>query len=325
MRTLHLFAGAGGGLLADLILGHDPVAAVEWDPYCCAVLRERATEGWFPNLQVWEGDIRMFDASAWKGRVDCVSAGFPCQPHSVAGKRRGAVDDRNLWPEVVRCLREIRPPWVFLENVPGIVSNGFIGTVLGDLAGLGYDARWTVLGADRVGAPHRRDRWWCLAYANGIASKVQGNDFADAGEGGSGSGGRGRGRGNDRWKFEAEKDGNVADSKSGTRQRETPREAGHAPFSRQDVPNANGEGWPESTRGQFGSVQKEDGTPARSQSGGDDSTSERWDWWDIEPDLGRISNGVASRVDRLKGLGNGQVPPCAAAAWIILGGPSDTF
>ncbi|MBK8127346.1 MAG: DNA cytosine methyltransferase [Elusimicrobia bacterium] len=151
--------------MADLILGHEPIAAVEWDPYCCQILRERAAEGWFPGLQVFEGDIRLFDASAWKGRVDCVSAGFPCQPHSVAGKRRGALDDRNLWPEVVRVLGEIRPRWFFGENVPGLVSNGFIGTVLGDLALLGYDARWTCLGADQVGAPHRRDRWWCLANA----------------------------------------------------------------------------------------------------------------------------------------------------------------
>ncbi|MBK7546223.1 MAG: DNA cytosine methyltransferase [Elusimicrobia bacterium] len=153
--------------MADLILGHEPIAAVEWDPYCCQILRERAAEGWFPGLQVFEGDIRLFDASAWKGRVDCVSAGFPCQPHSVAGKRRGALDDRNLWPEVVRVLGEIRPRWFFGENVPGLVSNGFIGTVLGDLALLGYDARWTCLGADQVGAPHRRDRWWCLANATG--------------------------------------------------------------------------------------------------------------------------------------------------------------
>ena len=187
MRTLHLFAGAGGGLLADLILGHEPVCAVEWDAYCCQVLRERASEGWFPNLQVFEGDVRVFPASDWKGRVDCIHAGFPCQPHSVAGKRKGADDDRNLWPATAGIIGEIRPPWVFLENVPGLVSNGFIGTVLGDLARLGYDARWTVLGADQVGAPHRRDRWWCLAHAQGreINERKQG-DLGKASGGGKG-------------------------------------------------------------------------------------------------------------------------------------------
>ncbi|MBK8424396.1 MAG: DNA cytosine methyltransferase [Elusimicrobia bacterium] len=277
MKTLHLFAGAGGGLLADLILGHEPIAAVEWDPYCCQILRERAAEGWFPNLQVFEGDIRLFDASAWKGRVDCIHAGFPCQPHSVAGKRRGAVDDRNLWPEVVRVLGEIRPRWFFGENVPGLVSNGFIGTVLGDLALLGYDARWTLLGADQVGAPHRRDRWWCLAHAKGREiDERRSRDMGKATGCGKGINSPAGPGGQD-----------VADPKSGTRQ--------------------------------------EDGTPERSEFSGDDSTSKRWDWWDVEPDVGRVAHGVASRVDRLKGLGNGQVPPCAAAAWIILGGPSDTF
>ena len=170
MRTLHLFAGAGGGLLADIILGHEPVVAVEWDPYCCQVLRERATEGWFPGLHVFEGNVRVFNASDWKGKVDCIHAGFPCQPHSVAGKRKGHADDRNLWPEVVRVVGEIHPRWVFLENVPGIISNGFIRIVLRDLARLGYDARWTLLGANQVGAPHRRERWFALANINGVAA-----------------------------------------------------------------------------------------------------------------------------------------------------------
>lgn len=169
MKTMHLFAGAGGGLLADLILGHDPVAAVEWDPYCCAVLRERAAEGWFPNLQVYEGDVRLFNASDWKGRVDLIHAGFPCQDISVAGKRAG-VDEgtrSGLYREVLRCADEIRPKFLFLENVSAILSNG-LGAVLGDLASRGYDGRWCCIRASDVGAPHQRDRWWCLAYANGF-------------------------------------------------------------------------------------------------------------------------------------------------------------
>lgn len=170
LKTLHLFAGIGGGLLADIILGHKPICAVEWDSYCCSVLRERASEGWFPDLQVFDGDVRVFNASDWKGKVDIIHAGFPCQPHSVAGKRKGADDERNLWPEVVRVVGEIHPRLVFLENVPGIVSNRFIGTVLCDLAGLGYDVRWTCLGANQVGAPHRRERWFALANINSVAA-----------------------------------------------------------------------------------------------------------------------------------------------------------
>ena len=81
---MHLFAGIGGGLLADLILGHRPIVAVEWDKYACRILRERAADGWFPDLSVWEGDVRLFDPSEYKGRVDCIHAGFPCQDISVA-------------------------------------------------------------------------------------------------------------------------------------------------------------------------------------------------------------------------------------------------
>ncbi len=163
-NTMHLFAGAGGGLLADLILGHTPIVAVEWDAYACAVLRERAADGWFPSLHVHEGDIRSFGASEYSGRVDCIHAGFPCQDISIAGSGTGINGDRSgLYREVLRIADVVRPRFLFLENSPAIVSRG-LGVVLGDLATLGYDARWTVLAASDVGAPHQRERWWCLAF-----------------------------------------------------------------------------------------------------------------------------------------------------------------
>jgi DNA (cytosine-5)-methyltransferase 1 len=181
MRTMHLFAGAGGGLLADLILGHTPVCAVELDPYCCAVLRERSAEGWFPGLHVHEGDVRMFDPSDWEGRVDCVAAGFPCQDISVAGKQEGVADETRsgLYREALRVFRVIRPRYLFLENVAAILSCG-IGTVLGDLAGLGYSAKWCCLGADECGAPHRRKRWWCIASNSCEVGRVN-SVFQEAG------------------------------------------------------------------------------------------------------------------------------------------------
>lgn len=163
MKTLHLFAGAGGGLLADLILGHEPVCAVEWDKYCCQILRERAAEGWFPGLHVFEGDVKLFNASEWKSRVDCIHAGVPCQPWSVAGKRAGKDDERNLWPDTIRIIGEVGPRYVFLENAPGIVSwNGgeYLAWIFGRLASLGYGCSWDIIGASDVGAPHRRKRIW---------------------------------------------------------------------------------------------------------------------------------------------------------------------
>lgn len=177
MRTMHLFAGAGGGLLADLILGHQPVVAVEWEPYACQVLRERAADGWFPGLHVYEGDVRLFDPSEYAGSVDCIHAGFPCQDISLAGKQAGVEDGTRsgLYREVLRIAGIVRPRFLFLENVAAILSNG-LGTVLADLAALGYDTRWTCLRASEVGANHQRDRWWALARLPNANSADGGNE-----------------------------------------------------------------------------------------------------------------------------------------------------
>ena len=169
---MHLFAGAGGGLLADLILGHKPRVAVEWDAYCCQVLRERAADGWFPGLRVHEGDVRLFDPSEYAGSVDCIAAGFPCQDISVAGKGAGIGEGTRsgLYREVLRIAGIVRPRYLWLENVAAIVP--LLGTVVGDLAALGYDCRWCCLRASAVGAPHHRDRWWCLATMGDAAHEL---------------------------------------------------------------------------------------------------------------------------------------------------------
>jgi len=176
VKTMHLFAGAGGGLLADLILGHTPIVAVEWDKYACKVLRERSQDGWFPGLHVWEGDVRLFDPSEYAGQVDCIHAGFPCTDLSTAGKQEGLQGDTRsgLYREALRIVcvvNEIRrtlglqPIKIFLENVAAITSNG-LGTVLADLAALGYDCKWTCIRASDCGASHERDRWWLLGNSN---------------------------------------------------------------------------------------------------------------------------------------------------------------
>ena len=168
MRSLHLFAGAGGGLLADLILGHTPIAAVEINPYCCNVLRQRRDDGWFPGLRVHEQDIRLFDPSEYAGRVDLIAGGFPCQDISAAGKGAGITGERSgLWREFARIIGDVRPRFVFVENSPMLTLRG-LDVVLGDLAALGMDAVWTVVSAADAGAPHRRERIWILAHANGL-------------------------------------------------------------------------------------------------------------------------------------------------------------
>lgn len=176
MRVLHLFAGAGGGLLADLLLGHRIVGAVEIEDFPQRVLAQRQKDGLLPEFPIF-GDIRAFNAEyaeQYRGVADCVAGGFPCQPFSVAGKRASHADERNLWPETLRTIRLVRPRRVFLENVPGLLSargpdgGRYFASILGDLAEAGYVGRYGVLGADDAGAPHRRKRLWVVADAPDI-------------------------------------------------------------------------------------------------------------------------------------------------------------
>jgi DNA (cytosine-5)-methyltransferase 1 len=162
MNELHLFAGAGGGILAGQLLGHRCVCAVECEPYAQAVLVARQNDGAFPPFPIWD-DVRTFDGRPWRGLVDIVAGGFPCQDISTAGQGAGIDGEQSgLWSEMARIVGEVRPRFVFVENSPALTSRG-LGRVLGDLAALGFDARWGVLGAGHVGAPHQRDRIWIVA------------------------------------------------------------------------------------------------------------------------------------------------------------------
>ena len=165
MNELALFAGAGGGILGGHLLGWRTVCAVEWEPYAASVLVQRQNDGILPPFPIWD-DVQTFDGRPWRGIVDVVSGGFPCQDLSSAGKREGLDGARSgLWKEMARVVSEVRPRFVFVENSPMLINNG-LGRVLGDLSSLGFDARWTVMGANEVGAQHNRDRIWIVAHAN---------------------------------------------------------------------------------------------------------------------------------------------------------------
>ncbi len=146
------------------LLGFRPVCAVEKEPYCREVLLQRQRDRVLPLFPIWDR-IETFDGKEWRGKIDVVTGGFPCQPFSVAGKRKGADDERNLWPETIRIVKEVAPAYCFFENVPGLIRSGYFGQILEDLMDAGYDAEWCVLGADDVGAPHRRKRLWILAHS----------------------------------------------------------------------------------------------------------------------------------------------------------------
>lgn len=138
-NELALFAGAGGGVLGGILLGWHTVCAVEINPYAASVLVQRQNDGLLPPFPIWD-DIRTFNGGPWRGIVDVVSGGFPCQDISSAGSGKGIAGEHSgLWKEMARIIGEVRPHFVFLENSPILTSRG-LGTVLGNLAEMGYDA-----------------------------------------------------------------------------------------------------------------------------------------------------------------------------------------
>jgi DNA (cytosine-5)-methyltransferase 1 len=177
LNELSLFSGYGGLSLGLRLanLNTRTVAYVEWEKYPQEILKARIRDGFLDDAPIW-GDISTFRGEQFRGLVDIITAGFPCQPHSVAGARKSSEDSRNKWPDTLRVIREVAPRYVLLENVSGLLSSSvdertpaYGGVVVGQLTEIGYDCFWEVVGADDVGAPHRRKRWFCIgvAYSNG--------------------------------------------------------------------------------------------------------------------------------------------------------------
>ena len=214
--------------------------------------------------------------------VDLVCGGFPCQPHSTAGRRLGAADERDLWPEFRRLIRELRPRWVVAENVPGLLSidaGRFFGGLLRDLAALGFDAEWDCIPASAVGAPHRRDRVWVVAYPHGE---------------------RGCGRSQLAYPEEFTIGARLrSDAPSGQRRRRSVN-------GRCTLADAPGE------RSQQATERQEPREPVFKLGR---QTIAGCGHWLIEPNVGRVAHGVPARVDRLRGLGNAIVPQ--VAEWIF--------
>ena len=159
MNELALFAGAGGGILASRILGWKTICAVEIDYYCRQVLGARQHDGFIDPFPIWD-DIRTFDGTVWRGRIDVVSGGFPCQAYSTAARGANCADD--LWTEMRRVVAETAPRYVFAENP----SKAAIDCAADDLDAMGYETRCISLSANDLGADHVRRRYWLRAYAN---------------------------------------------------------------------------------------------------------------------------------------------------------------
>lgn len=160
MKMIDLFSGIGGFSLAAHWAGFETLAFVERDKFCQKVLQKN-----FPGTPIFD-DIIKFDGKQYNGAADIVCGGFPCQPFSTAGKRKGAEDSRHLWPEMLRVISEVRPKWVIGENVAGILtmdSGNLFESICLDLEAEGYEVQPYIIPAISVGAPHRRDRVWIVA------------------------------------------------------------------------------------------------------------------------------------------------------------------
>jgi len=242
LNELALFAGAGGGILGGKLLGWKTVCAVEIDAYCASILVARQNDEILEPFPIWN-DVRTFDGGRWRGIVDVVSGGFPCQDISIAGLGRGIDGERSgLWREMSRIIGEIRPRFAFVENSPALVTRG-LGRILGDLEEMGYNARWGIFSACSIGAPHSRERLFLLVYTN---------------------------------------------SKRLPRPKQSCQKKAEWPLDfRQTIRDL----W---------------------------SKTYRCDWWNNEPAVGRVANRMAHWVDRIKVIGNGQVPSVAANAFRIL-------
>jgi DNA (cytosine-5)-methyltransferase 1 len=303
METLHelaLFAGAGGGILGGHLLGWRTVCAVERDPYAVGVLLARQNDGCLPPFPIWD-DVSTFDGRPWRGRVDVVSGGFPCQDISAAGRGAGITGARSgLWGEMARIIREVRPRFVLVENSPMLTLRG-LDVVLGDLAAMGFDAEWGVLGADDAGAPHIRKRIWIVGQLADAASERRRPDGSES-------------KGLQRAVQASGGGCSLADADLHVR-----RDVSGDERPRTEVDEL-GVGGPPLDHADGAGLQGAHEQPGDEGLWGDatGSSAGAVGWWATEPDVGRVAHGVAARVDRLKCIGNGQVPAVAALAWRIL-------
>jgi len=320
MNELALFAGAGGGILGGHLLGWRTICAVEWEAYPASVLVARQNDKILSPFPIWD-DVQTFDGKPWRGIVDVVSGGFPCQDISVAGKGDGLDGERSgMWREMARIIGEVRPRYAFVENSPMLTSRG-LGTVLRDLAQLGYDAEWGVLGANDVGANHRRKRIWIMGYTNNYGT-YETNDQSILE----------RKSNRQKTKIKQFKRSSISElantkklfsngSNNNSRismEQEKKLEFGNNCWSK-NVSNS-----------QYRRLEKQrkyEQSINTTQSGDWQTSFPEYgsssNFWAIEPNVDRVANGVAARVDRLKAIGNGQVPLCAATAWNILKGRID--
>ena len=289
LRVLDLFSGIGGFSLGlERTGGFETVAFCEIDAFADKVLAKH-----WPTVDCYD-DVRIITKERLEedgiGRIDVITGGYPCQPFSVAGKRKGDQDDRHLWPEMYRIISEVRPAWVIAENVAGHINMG-LDQVLSDLEVENYAATAVVIPACAVDAPHRRDRVWI------IANDDRQQRGADEGKSDTGT---------DRRHDIGRVCENVADAGHDA-ERPSKTMDGNATIGREGItdPANSGEAVADTDQARLQEREGENTVGTWPQCW---PVSERGKLWLPEPGVGRVANGIPRRVDRLKGLGNAVVP-----------------
>jgi len=275
LRHLDLFSGLGGFSLGlEATGGFETVAFCDIEKFSRKVLKKH-----WPNVKQYK-DIKELTYEQIKedtlAPIDIVTGGYPCQPFSIAGSQRGEKDTRHLWPDMFRIVKECKPTWVIGENVSGHIKLG-LDTVLQDLESEGYSVRAFSISASSIGANHQRERVWIVAHSNLENTRQHGRRIEST------------------WDTES----------IGSRASE---ETEWSPNS--DKVNGSSEG--ASLVGESSDTNSQGLQGCRSEQQLRENETERptsWDsWWESEPSVGRVANGIPHRVDRLKGLGNSLVP-----------------
>jgi len=300
VKIIDLFSGIGGFSLGlESTGGFETIQFVENEPWCQKILAKN-----FPEVPI-AGDIREYEGQ----RADVVVGGFPCQPFSVAGKRKGTTDDRHLWPEMLRVIKASKPRWVIGENVRNLTSiqDGLVfEQVCTDLESEGFEVQPFIIPASAVNAPHQRYRVWIVANSNIRESRSTdesesrkekqfescANSTSQRGIVANSKSSKSR----KQTKWERGKDSQRGSNDSRGFERERPKDVADSKISERDALQTNrehGETTPQEV--------------SRDRSGIQRQTS----WWSSEPRVGRVAYGVSDKVDRLKGLGNAIVPQIA--------------
>jgi|TARA_R110000764_G_scaffold116924_2_gene203992 DNA (cytosine-5)-methyltransferase 1 len=293
MRHLDLFSGIGGFALGlEATQQIKTVAFCEIDKYCTKVLNKN-----WPEVPVYN-DIKELTHDKLKAdgidNIDIITGGYPCQPFSVAGNKKGVEDPRHLWPEYFRLIKECRPTWVIGENVAGHIKLG-LDAVQEDLESEGYSLRTFSISASSIGAPHQRERVWTVAYSerNGLLATEKRESIEET----------------------------IRQQPQGENNTFNIKRAGSIPVSTSDVEDTRRRSWREQfTRnkesvGRGTSEKTERSTNSNTTTGSSEGTTtmangnkNKNNWWHTEPNVGRVADGVSDRTHRLKSLGNAVVP-----------------